>query len=237
MPNRLMFGSLIHIKGGWAVENYRLHELTAVSLNPVVPQPPERRSEERATTLLRAGKLVVDGEQQLCMIRNISSAGAMLKLWRTLPEGQRIQVEITPDCPVSATVIWTQGDLVGVAFDQRIDVANTLTGQGHAGPYRRIARTPRLRTHCPARIGIEAREWAVVLSDVSLNGARIATEEALSRDEEVTLSIAGLVPVSGRVRWCRDGHAGIEFDRPMPLDVLASWVASAGGRDCAALAG
>ena len=33
------------------MDNYHAHELTAVSFNPIVPAPPERRTEERQTTL------------------------------------------------------------------------------------------------------------------------------------------------------------------------------------------
>jgi hypothetical protein len=210
------------------VENYQSHELTAVSLNPVVPRPPERRIEDRTTTLLRAGKLIVGDEQQLCMIRNISSAGAMLKLWRPLATGDTVAVEITPDCPEPATVIWSQDDLAGVAFAKPIDVAQALRGGTREGPYRRIARTPRLRIQAPARLCTEASGWDVDLCEVSLNGARIETPELFFCDEEVTLAVDGLAKVPGRVRWCHDGFAGIEFARPLAMNVLADWVAASG---------
>lgn len=210
------------------MDNYQSHELTSVSLNPVVPLPPERRIEERTTTLLRAGKLIVSGEQQLCMIRNISSAGAMLKLWRPLAKDDRIEVEIAPDCPEHATVIWVQDDLAGVAFAQPIDVALALRGGKREGPYRRIARTPRLRIHAPARLCAEGNEWEVALCEVSLNGARIETAELFFRDEEIILAVDGLANISGSVRWCHDGFAGIEFDHPVSLTALADWIAATG---------
>lgn len=213
------------------MDNYQAHELTAVSLHHVVPHPPERRAEDRQTTLLRIGKLVTARDQRLCMIRNISSAGAMLKLYQPLGVGERIQVEITPDCPVAASVIWEQDDLAGIAFDQPIDVVAALRGGREEGPYRRVARTPRLQLRRLATLCTDDVERAVILCDLSLNGAKIATDAALSRGTEVAIFVEGLHPLAGRARWCHDGHAGIEFDIPMHVDVLADWIGSGSDPD------
>jgi hypothetical protein len=206
------------------MDNYDTHELTAISFNPVVPNPPERRTEPRQTTLLRVGKLVVGGEERLCMIRNISSAGAMIKLYQPLAVDVRVEVEITPDCPVSATVIWAEEDLAGVGFDEPLDVVAALRGLKHDGPYRRVARTPRLQLRRPAKICTDTLEAQVLLCDMSLNGAKIETGEKLAHDSEIALFVEGLPPLAGRVRWCKDHHAGLEFDIPMQMDTLAGWI-------------
>ena len=206
------------------MDNYDTHELTAISFNPVVPNPPERRTEPRQTTLLRVGKLVVAGEERLCMIRNISSAGAMLKLYQPLPAGAVVEVEITPDCPVTATVLWADEDLAGIGFEVPIDVVAALRGFKPEGPYRRVARTPRLQIRRPARICTDTLEAAVMLCDMSLNGAKIETGAALEDDSEIALFVDGLPPLAGRVRWCHDNRAGLEFDIPMQMDTLATWV-------------
>jgi hypothetical protein len=207
------------------MDNYEAHELTAVSLGAAVPQPPERRSEERQTTLLRIGKLVAAGDdQRLCMIRNISSVGAMLKLYQPIDVGTEVEVEVTPDCPVAAKVLWTQDDLAGIAFAEAIDVVAALKGGRADGPYRRVARTPRVNVRRPATICTDEIECAVVLCDVSLNGAKIATDAELMVDSELALFVEGLPALPGRVRWCCDGRAGLEFDIPMPIDVLGEWI-------------
>jgi hypothetical protein len=208
------------------MDNYEGHELTAVSLGAVLPQPPERRGEERLTTLLRIGKLVTAGEQRLCMIRNISSAGAMLRLYQPIAVGARVEVEVTPDCPVPALVLWVQDELAGIAFDKPIDVVAALRGTRSEGPYRRAARTPRVQLRRPAMLCTEAVEQPVILCDVSLNGAKLETEEKLPLDSEVALFADGLPPLPGRLRWWRDGRAGIEFDIPLQIDLLADWLGS-----------
>lgn len=206
------------------MDNYEAHDLTAVSFSTVVPSPPERRNEERHTSLLRVGKLVVEEDQRLCMIRNISSAGAMLRLYQAIEVGAAVEVEVTPDCPVAAMVIWVQDDLAGIAFSEPIDVVAALKGGSRMGPYRRIARTPRLRIRRPATMHTDDLECDVTLCDLSLNGAKFETEAALASDVEVALFVEGLPPLTGRVRWCHDHHAGMEFDIPVQMDVLAEWM-------------
>ncbi|MEI9927283.1 MAG: PilZ domain-containing protein [Sphingomonas sp.] len=208
------------------MESLQSHDLTAVSFGHVVPQPPERRSETRQTTLLRIGKLTTGGHQRLCMIRNISSAGAMLKLYQPIAVDTAVQVEITPDCPVAATVIWIQDDLAGVAFADPIDVLSALRGGREEGPYRRVTRMPRLKVVRPVRMCVEDIECAATLCDLSINGAKIATDQAPPRDAEIALFVDGLPPLTGRVRWCRDGHAGVQFDIPVQVTVLADWIGS-----------
>lgn len=209
------------------MDNYEAHDLTAVSFGAVVPSPPERRAEERHTSLLRVGKLVTPEDQRLCMIRNISSAGAMIKLYQAIEVGRSIEVEVTPDCPVAATVIWVQDDLAGIAFVEPIDVIAALKGGSRMGPYRRVARTPRLRIRRPATLHTDDLECDVMLCDLSLNGAKFETDAALATEMEVALFVEGLPPLTGRVRWCHDLHAGMEFDIPVQMDVLAQWLVTA----------
>lgn len=213
------------------MENYESYDLTAISFDSVVPAPPERRTEERQTTLLRVGKLVTAQDERLCMIRNISSAGAMIKLYQPIGPGEAIQVEVTPDCPVAATVIWERDDLAGIAFDRPIDVIAALRGGSRDNPYRRVTRTPRLQIRRTARICTEEFEVAVQLCDVSLKGAKFEFDDPLPIDSELGLFVDGLPALCGRVRWWKDGRAGIEFDIPLQMDMLAEWVGASAGQD------
>lgn len=197
---------------------------TANSHDCAVAAVPDRRSEPRTTALLRLGKLVVGGEQRLCMIRNVSSAGAMLRLYQPVAADARIEIEITPDCPVAASVVWAEGDLAGIQFDTPIDVVASLRGEVQDRPYRRVARTPRLRLRRPVRMCTAEAETQVILCDISLQGAGIETPVPLSRNSEIALFAEGLPAISGRVRWCREGRAGVEFDLPLGIDVLGGWL-------------
>lgn len=213
------------------MENHDADELTSVSLHAVLPGPPtetpDRRSESRETTLLRVGKLMVAGDERLCLIRNISSAGTMLRLYRPVHVGEEVEVEVTPGWPVPGAVIWTKDAFAGIAFAEPIDVIAALRGGAREGPYRRVARTPRVQLRRAARSCTEANECAVLLCDLSLNGAKIATDEQLAPASEIAVFADGLAPLAGRVRWCRDGHAGMEFNVPLGIDTLAAWLGDA----------
>ncbi|MCW3837161.1 PilZ domain-containing protein [Sphingomonas canadensis] len=206
------------------MDSFAGHELTVVSLGSGVPRPPERRTEERATTLLRVGKLVVAGEQRLCMVRNLSSSGAMIRLYQPIPVGSAVMVEVTPEYPVPARVMWCQDDLAGIAFDTRIDVIAALRGEQAGGPYRRVARTPRMRVSRHARLCTDDAERGVLLCDISLNGAKVATDLALPVETEAAVFVDGLPPLAGRVRWARDGYVGMQFDVALKIDTLANWL-------------
>ena len=68
-----------------------------------------------------------------------------------------------------------------------------------------------------ARLCTDDSECDMVLCDVSLNGAKIATDADLAEDLEVAIFVGGLHPLTGRIRWCHDRHAGVQFDVPIPM--------------------
>lgn len=37
---------------------------------------------------------------------------------------------------------------------------------------------------------------------------------------EASVIVPGMLPVAGRILWCRDGRAGISFERPLPFRSL-----------------
>lgn len=56
---------------------------------------------------------------------------------------------------------------------------------------------------------------AVALLNVSRCGAMIGLSETLNIGERVGLQILDRKPVSGFVRWIRDGRIGLNFDTPL----------------------
>ena len=54
---------------------------TSFSFSNLVPDPPERRQQERHIKILRVGIVVIDGRRELCLIRNISAGGLMAHLY------------------------------------------------------------------------------------------------------------------------------------------------------------
>ena len=124
----------------------KLVETTLYSLSTDTPRAPDRRTDERYVSLLRVGALTVDGRRELCLIRNISAGGMMIRAYSNLPVGTSLSIELKQGDPVNGVVKWIEGDLTGVTFDSPIDVVLLLAPAGN-GPRPRL---PRIEVDCTA---------------------------------------------------------------------------------------
>ena len=184
----------------------------------------ERRVDERHTiTVYRSAILRWRDREGLCLIRDISPGGMMCCCPVTLTRGEHVEVEMRSGHCIAGSVAWSDGDRIGLSFDERIDVADTLNARGH-GNETFVQRMPRLRSACPVTLVTTQGSQAVALIDISQGGAKVEAP-LLRPDEIVTLGIGGLEPHRGTVRWTREGRAGIAFLSPVPFDALARWAA------------
>jgi hypothetical protein len=175
--------------------------------------------------------MVVEGRRELCLIKNISAGGAMLRLYSEgIKLGQRLTVELKCGQPLSGTVAWVRHPNVGMVFERPIDVVAMLS-QNEDGPRPRM---PRIETtsFCTLREGASiARAKAC---DISQGGIKVEISSAFARNAEVVVSLPGLPPQPGVVRWAADGFAGITFNRLLPLPLLIDWLkARSGSRNAA----
>ena len=183
---------------------------------------PDRRADFRLMTTLRVGKITVNGEQELCLIRNISHGGLMLRVFADHQVGDDVTVELKSDCVVSGKIAWTRDESVGVTFAEPVDALEIL--RNDRGPDGRLARAPRLDLHSRARLRIGDGDWPVELRDLSQGGAKIRVHETLAVGDEAVLVINGLKPVNAIVRWQVGDHAGLAFIGTIPLADLVSWM-------------
>ena len=201
-------------------------ETTLYSLSDRAPAPDDRRDGDRHLTLFRVGTMVVEGRRELCLIKNISAGGAMLRLYSgSIALGQRLTVELKCGQPLSGSVAWVRDPTVGLAFDRPIDVVAILS-QSEDGPRPRM---PRIETSsfCTLREG--ANVVRARACDISQGGIKVETSNAFGRNAEVVVSLPGLPPQPGVVRWTVDGHAGITFNRLLPLPLLIEWLKARSG--------
>lgn len=196
-------------------------ETTLYSLSDRAPAPEDRREGERHLTLFRVGTMAVDGRRELCLIKNISAGGAMLRLYSgSIALGQRLSVELKCGQPLTGSVAWVRDPNVGLAFDRPIDVIAMLS-QSEDGPRPRM---PRIETNsfCTLREG--ARIVRARACDISQGGIKVLTPAEFARDVEVVVSLAGLPPQPGVVRWTAEESVGITFNRLLPLPTLIEWL-------------
>jgi hypothetical protein len=219
-----MFGSLIRRKSGTGTGDGisdPAFESTTVSLSTSVPRPIERRGDERLSAMLRVGKLSTPGGDQLIRIRNLS-AGGLMAIVKTAPQiGEQVAVEISSQ-KIPSTVVWIRDDVVGVRFDQNVDLGELLAGRKPRHGFR--ARPPRLEIPCKASVKIGKVYYTVDVHDISLGGMKVEPIEEYCVGKPVIVVVESLKPIKGEVRWYSDRKAGIVFQQPLDFDELAEWV-------------
>ena len=67
------------------------------------------------------------------------------------------------------------------------------------------------------------RTYAAALVELSCEGCRLLTREAVNPGDQLLLSIAGLDDWPGRVVWAQGEALGIEFHRPLRPGVVARY--------------
>ncbi len=218
-----MLSSLIRRKPmGEAGSTEAAFESTMVSLTTHVPRPEERRGGDRVSAMLRLAKLSTEtGENQLIKVKNLSAGGLMAIASSTPAVGAAVAVELSAQ-RIPSTVVWTRGDLIGVKFDQNVDLGELLAGRKPRLGFR--SRPPRVDIDCKGSVRVGKIYYQVDVHDISLGGMKVEPIEEYCVGKKVIVVVDSLRPVKGEVRWYRDRRAGIVFDQPLDFDELSDWV-------------
>ena len=200
-------------------------ETTLYSLSETPPPAPDRRHDERYLSLFRVGALTIGERRELCLIRNVSAGGMMIRPYCAIPEGTRLTVELKQDQPVSGTVLWVRDDCIGVTFDEPVDVLALLSSEEGPKP-----RMPRIEVESGASIRLEDEIHAATVLNVSQGGAKVRCQAELPLGPEVIVAVTGLEPCRAVVRWKDHGYYGITFNRVLPLAVLVDWLQEQRGK-------
>jgi len=195
-------------------------EETVYSLSTEAPAPPERRDGERYLSLLRVGALHVGGRRELCLVRNVSSGGMLIRPYSAIAAGVTVSIELKHGETVSGIVRWNEEGLVGVAFDEPIDVVALLTSP-EDGPQPRM---PRIELSCTAWVREDADIYRTRTLNISQGGMSVEGDPGLCVDVDVIISLAGLGPIPGLVKWKDGDRYGIGFNRVLPVDELMTFL-------------
>ena len=88
-------------------------ETTVYSMSAKPPEKRERRSDERLITLFRVGSLIVGGRRELCLVKNISAGGALIRSYSDLRAEEALQIELREGQPVAGKITWVRGNEAG----------------------------------------------------------------------------------------------------------------------------
>jgi hypothetical protein len=199
------------------------HEETIFSFSRHAPAPPERRRETRHLTILRVGAIIAGGRRELCLIRNISVGGLMAHVYSGHLIGEKVAIELRSGNPVEGSVVWTDGSNIGVAFQTPIDVEEMLSSHAALENGWR-PRLPRVEVDRLATLRAGARLYGVNTRDISQGGVKIEVDQPFEVGREIVLTMERFRPLTGVVRWCGGGFAGIAFNELIPFHELMAWL-------------
>jgi len=195
-------------------------ETTLYSLSDAPPEPSERRGGDRHMTLFRVGSITIGERRELCLIKNISAGGMMIRAYCDIAKGAALSIELKSGHPVTGHASWVEGSNVGVAFDELVDVVEILSNSME-GPRPRM---PRIEVACTATVRDGANIHRMRVCDISQGGIKVESKAALEPGCDLSVSLPGLAPQAASLRWSQDGYLGITFNRLIPLPELVAWL-------------
>jgi len=194
-------------------------EITRYSLTSL-SSGPQRRSGERHLTLLRVGALTIGDRRELCLVRNISSRGMMVRVFSALVPGEAVKVELKHGDTMDGEVRWVDGQSAGIEFARTIDVLSLIAPSPGADQ----PRMPRIEVDCGAWLRQGAHVQRARARNISQGGICLDVRSPVAADLEVVVSLAGLAPLVGSVRWSGDSVCGVAFHSPLPVDGLMGFL-------------
>jgi len=193
---------------------------TLYSLSDAAPSPAERREGERHLTLFRVGAIIVENRRELCLIKNVSSGGMLIRAYGPLQMGMTVAIELKQGELIEAKVNWIKEECAGIEFNKPVDVVELLATSMN-GPRPRM---PRIEVSCNASVRQDGNLYGMRARDVSQGGIKVESERDLKVGAEVVVTLPGLAPIQGVVRWKELGAYGINFNRLLALSNLVGWL-------------
>lgn len=181
----------------------------------------DRRGSNRHMTIFRAGKLTHNGRDNLCLVRNISSGGAMAQVFQDVQVGDEIVLDLRLEERIQGSIVWLRAPLVGIGFHKPVDLGEVLRSEISNGQRRRA---PRIDVNATGRLQVGEQFHPVAIDNVSQTGTRVCSAVALAAGAEVRLWIDGIGPQPSFVRWTRNGIIGLAFLRSLSIWELTAWV-------------
>lgn len=187
-----------------------------------VTEPPgaahgaELRGAPRFALMLRSAKLIGDGTEYLCIIRDVSETGVKLRLFHPVPRAGLLVIETASGQHYPMQLVWEANNEAGFRFVQPIDVDAFVTENG---PYPK--RPLRLRVHHPAKVRMGSESHDATILDISRQGARICIDTKLAIGQKFWLEARELPLFEATVCWRRVPDYGLVFGQLMGLEELA----------------
>ena len=177
----------------------------------------ELRSAPRYALLIRTAKIIVDGREFLCIIRDASATGLKVRLFCALPQAREMFVELANGDRYQVELVWQADDYAGLRFLQEIAIEHFLDES--RGNFRR--RQVRLRIALDGVLHSGGEAVRVAFRDISQQGAGVESDKWLSINELVRVETGATPPLFAKVHWRSHPCYGLIFEHTFKLDELA----------------
>ena len=158
-----------------------------------------------------------------CFVHRITSGGLSLTVSGPVTHGERGTIELPFGLAAEGWIDGEDPAALAFRFDQPLDVVGALARCLSALPAER-RQMPRIELRqrvCVRRAGGTDFAWTRNLSPAGLG---IETRAALQAGDSVELTLDGLRPIQGEVRWTHVGQAGIAFAEELGWQTLMPWL-------------
>jgi hypothetical protein len=181
--------------------------------------PPPSGASDHATPATLA---LPDGARD-CFVHRITSRGASLTVSGPVSHGDRATIELPFGLAAQGWIDGQDPAALAFRFDAPLDVVGALARCLAALPAER-RQMPRIELRqrvCMRHSGQADFAWT---RNLSPSGIGIETRAALAIGETVELTLDGLRPIVGEVRWAERGQAGIAFAEALGWQLLMPWL-------------
>lgn len=177
----------------------------------------EHRSAPRYALLIRTAKIVADGREFLCIIRDASATGLKIRLFSELPHAQELVVELVTGDRYPVDLVWQADDYAGLRFKQEIDIERLLDESKGTYPKRQV----RVQIAIGGVLHSGGEAVPVSFRNLSQQGACIDSEKWLLMNELVRIETGVTPPLYAKVRWRSHPRYGLIFEHTFRLEELA----------------
>ncbi|MCW1401569.1 PilZ domain-containing protein [Novosphingobium sp. MW5] len=176
----------------------------------------EKREEQRLVLLLRPAKVICRSGEYLCILRDVASKGARLRLFHPLPVERFMVLELGNGDRYDIEKMWERDDQAGFTFAQAAAVDHLIEERSR---YRK--RPVRARITLEGKMTAAGQAYAATLRNISQQGGQIECDAPLAIEQRVSLSVKGLPALDAKVRWRKGNVVGLVFEQTFKLDQLA----------------
>lgn len=181
------------------------------------PPGTEHRSAPRYALLIRTAKIVADGREFLCIIRDASATGLKVRLFSPLPRSRELSIELVNGDRYPVELVWQTDDYAGLRFFEEIAIEQLLEEGGGAFPRRQV----RLRIVLDGVLHSGGEAVRIAFKDISQQGACVECDKWLLMNELVRVETGITPPLYAKVRWRSHPQYGLIFEHTFKLDELA----------------